>query len=53
MKRSNLTRYHFVIADEFSVVLDVDHSRADAVLQRCFEHMPVDLAVKMLNTIQT
>ena len=48
MKRSNLTRYHFVIADEFSVVLDVDHSRADAVLQRCFEHMPVDLAVKML-----
>ena len=44
-----LKRYHFVIADEFSVVLDVDHSRADAVLQRCFEHMPFDLAVKMLS----
>lgn len=41
-------RYHFIIAQEFSVVLDVDHSRADAVLQQCFEKTPFDIAVKML-----
>ena len=43
-----LKRYHFVIAQEFSAVLDVDHERADPILTQCFEQTPFDIAINML-----
>lgn len=42
-------RYHFLIANEFSVVLDVDHAIANPVLDRCFGHTAPDIATAMLD----
>lgn len=44
-------RYHFLIANEFSVVIDVDHAIADPALDRCFGHTPPDIANAMLDKL--